>query len=51
MISVSSPEVTINYTLAVPKLNTDNEASGVLDSRQNSGAECTIDTTFSKTQG
>lgn len=40
---------------AVPQLNADNETVGVLDSRQNGGAECTIDRTldrtFSKTQG
>jgi len=36
---------------AVPQPNADNEAVGVLDSRQNGGAECTIDRTFSKTQG
>ena len=51
MISVSSSEVTINYALPVPQLNPDSEAVGVLDSRQNGGAECTIDMTFSKTQG
>ncbi len=36
---------------AVPQLNADSEAVGVLDSRQNGGVECTIDRTFSRMQG
>jgi hypothetical protein len=41
----------MNYALPVPQLKADNEAVGVLDSRQNGGAGYIIDTAFSKTQG
>ncbi len=33
---------------AVPQLNADSEAVGVLGSRQDGGVECTIDKTFLK---